>query len=169
MCSVTGEAGDPVKETEEPVSVDTLVLSEDTQQKLGELSQLQRSCPDLKAMFTYLLEKILPKDDKLARRITFESRHFDLLDGVLHHESPHYPGRWCIAVPTSLRSSLLEDAHDGLLAGHLAKKRVYDRLRRTYWWQGMCADVRKHCRSCLACATRRGTGRAFVHPFSQYW
>ena len=80
-------------------------------------------------MFMYLSEKVLPEDDRLARRITFESRHFDLLDGVLHHESPHYPGRWCTAVPTSLCSSLLEDAHGGLLAGHLAEKHVYDRVR----------------------------------------
>ena len=59
---------------------------------------------------------------------------------------------------------MLEDAHGGLLAGHLAEKRVYDRLRRTYWLQGMCADVRKHCWSCLACATRRGTGKASRPP-----
>ena len=26
VCSITGEAGDPAKETEEPVSVDTLVF-----------------------------------------------------------------------------------------------------------------------------------------------
>ena len=164
VCSVTGEEDLPVGKTEESVNADTLMLSEDTQQKLSELSQLQQSCPDLKPMFMYLSDKNLPGDDKLARRITFESRHFDLLDGVLHHESPHYPGRWCIAVPTSLRSSLLEDAHGGLLAGHLAEKRVYDRLRRAYWWQGMRTDVRKHCRSCLACATRRGTGRASCPP-----
>ena len=65
---------------------------------------------------------------------------------------------------TGLRSSLLEDAHGGLLADHLAEKRVYDRLRWTYWWQGMRADVKKHCHSCLACATRRGTGRASRPP-----
>jgi hypothetical protein len=48
----------------ESVSTDPLVLSEDTQQKLGELSQLQLSCPDLKAMFKYLSENILPDDDR---------------------------------------------------------------------------------------------------------
>ena len=80
-----------------------------------------------------------------------------------HHENPHTPGRWCLAVPEELQTPLLEDAHSGLLAGHLAEKRVYDRLRRDYWWPGMRGEVRKHCRSCLTCATRKGTGRA-THP-----
>ena len=92
-------------------------------------------------MFAYLSEEVLPEDEKLAHKIVFESSHFGLLDGILHHESFHFPGRWCITVPATLRPSLLADAHGGLLAGHLAEKRVYDRLRRDYWWRGMRGDV----------------------------
>jgi phospholipid-translocating ATPase len=143
--------------------VSPLTLSEATQQRLRELSTLQKSCQQLSAMFLYLADGTLPEDDKVARKTVLESRHFDLLDGVLHHENPHSPGKWCVAVTTRLRADLLEDAHSGLLAGHLAEKRVYDRLRRSYWWQGMRRDVRKHCRACLTCATRRGVGRA-SHP-----
>ena len=32
-----------------------------------------------------------------------------------------------------------------------------------YWWKGMQADVRRYCRSCLICASRKGPGRA-LHP-----
>ena len=81
VCSVTGEVEGPVEETQESAHVDALVLSEDTQRKLSELSRLQQSCPDLNAIFTYLSEKVLPEEDKVAHRLTFESRHFDLLDG----------------------------------------------------------------------------------------
>lgn len=140
-----------------------LTLSEATQQKLQELSTMQKFCEELKPMFLYLADGTLPEDEKIARKVVLESCHFDLLDDVLHHENPHSPGKWCVAVPMMLRPDLLEDAHNGLLAGHLAEKRVYDRLRRGYWWQGMRRDVRKHCRSCLTCATRRGVGRA-SHP-----
>ena len=157
-CSVIGKVDDAEEDTSQPVNVDQL------QKELQEIATRQQTCPDLSDMFAYLSKKELPEDDKLAKRIVYESRHFDLLDGVLHHESPHFPGRWCVAVPSDLRSRLLDDAHSGLLAGHLAEKRVYDRLRRTYWWSGMRGDVRKHCRSCLACATRKGTGRATRPP-----
>ena len=74
-------------------------------------------------MHSYLSNGVLPNDDKLARKLVLESRYFDLLDCVLHHENPHNPGKWCLAVPVSLRPELLEDAHGGLFAGHLGEKR----------------------------------------------
>ena len=111
-------------------------------------------------MYSYLSDGTLPEEEKIARKIILESRHFDLLDGILHHENTHSPGKWYLAVQVSLRSALLADAHGGLFAGHLGEKRVYDRLRRSYWWQGMRSDVRKHCRSCLPYATKRGVGRS---------
>ena len=52
VCSVTGE-GLPIGETEESVRTDTLILSEDTQQKFSELSELQQSCPDLKPICSH--------------------------------------------------------------------------------------------------------------------
>ena len=111
----------------------------------------------------YLSKGTLPEDEKLAWKSILESHHFHLLDGVLHRENSHSPGKWCLAVLVSLRSALLLDAHGGLFAGHLREKRVYHRLRRTYWWQGMRSDIRKQCHSCLPCATRRGVGCA-THP-----
>ena len=69
-----------------------------------------------------------------------------------------------MVVPQDLRTELLTEAHSGKFSGHFAERRVYDLLRRRYWWKGMHADVKRHCRSCLTCATRKGTGRAFKPP-----
>ena len=160
--AVVADSSDP-PETDLTVDGELFELSDATQQNLKDLSNLQQACAELKGMYWYLSDGTLPEEEKLARKIVLESRHFDLLDGILHHENPHSPGKWCLAVPVSLRSALLADAHGGLFAGHLGEKRVYDRLHRSYWWQGMRSDVRKHCRSCLPCATRRGVGRA-THP-----
>ena len=159
VSAVMAESADPsdiaVAASDEPT--DTV------QQKLQDISNLQQSCSELGPMYSYLSNGVLPNDNKFARKLVLENRHFDLLDGVFHHENPHNPGKWCLAVPVSLRPELLEDAHGGLFAGHLGEKRVYDRLRRNYWWQGLRRDVRKHCHSCLTCATRKGVGRA-THP-----
>ena len=54
-----------------------------------------------------------------------------------------------------------------LMAGGLQatlERRVYDLLRRYYWWTGMWADVRHHCHACLVCASRKGTSRASRPP-----
>ena len=40
-------------------------MSAETRQQLGEPSQLQQACPDLEAMFMYLSEKVLSKDESM--------------------------------------------------------------------------------------------------------
>ena len=92
------------------------------------MADLLKSCPELRDQFLYLSVEGLSEDEKACRKIVAESRYFDIVDGVLHHESTHFPGRWCVAVPVDMRQSLMEDAHSGLLLGHIAEKGVYDRL-----------------------------------------
>lgn len=118
--SIASQGTSSSPESDQSDSIPTITPSEDTQRKLDKLFECQRTCPDLKDMFAYLSEKVLPEEDRCAHRIVLESRHFDLCDGVLHHESVHFPGTWCVAVPINLRPLLLEDAHEGILAGHLA-------------------------------------------------
>ena len=43
-------------------------------------------------------------------------------------------------------------------------KKVYDRLRRYYWWKRMRADVHHYCRSCLVFASQKG--RPFQPPLT---
>lgn len=40
----------------------------------------------------------------------------------------------------------------GNFAGHFAFKKVYDCIRRYYWWH----DVHRYCRACLVCAISMG-------------
>ena len=65
---------------------------------------------------------------------------------------------------------LLHETHGGRFAGHFGEKRVYDLLRRYYWWAGMRADVRRHAcmHACMSgvCvrASQKRTGRASRPP-----
>ncbi len=88
------------------------------------------------------------------------------MDGVLYHEYPAFPDRWCVVVPSKLRALLLEEAHKGQFAGHLSDKKVYDRLRRHVWWRGMKNDVTAFCRACLVCASRKGGRKTFRPPLT---
>lgn len=69
-------------------------------------------------------------------------------------------------VPKLLRQELLAENHSTIYAGHLSERKVYDRLRRVYWWPSMRADVRRFCRGCLSCASRKGPGRG-IRPLLQ--
>ena len=88
----------------------------------------------------------------------------EVIDGVLQHDSAADQLQWCIAVPKELQQDLIAEAHASLFSGHLSERKVYDRLRRRFWWQGMRADVRRFCRGCLNCVSRRGPGRAVRPP-----
>lgn len=128
-----------------------------------DIRKLQLADPKFVTRIEYLERDTLPADEAIARRIAIESKAFEMIDGVLHHESPSIPGRWCVVVPRKLRPEVLKEAHDGVFAGHFSERKVYDRLRRLYWWPGMRAEVRKFCRGCLSCATRKGLG-CLVRP-----
>ena len=148
-------------------SVVSAVSADSDQSLLPDVTALrdeQKKDPELAAMLRYLQESTLPDDEKSANRMVAESKQYDVIDGVLHFENSSFLTRWCIVVPEQLRSEVLQEAHAGCFAAHLAEKKVYDRLRRSVWWKGMKADVRRHCQSCLVCASRKGGRRTFRPP-----
>ena len=108
---------------------------------------------------TTFLEGELPDDPKLAKRIVLDRSQYDLIDDVLHHDNTVNPRYWRQVVPTEGKA-ILHESHGGKFPGHFAEKNMYDTLRKSYWWSGMQKYVTTHCRSCLICATRKGTGRA---------
>ena len=131
---------------------------------LADLAADQRSDSDFKLIFAYLETGTLPEDDSEARKVALNIDAFDLVDGVLYHECATTPGRWCLAVPHDRREALIHEAHDGRFSGHFAEKKIFELLRRQYWWPGMRAAVRRYCRSCLVCASRKGQSRSFKAP-----
>ena len=133
-------------------------------ESLTEIRELQLKDPELAVYITYLEQKVLPENDSVAKRIVLESKRMELIDGVLHREDVADSSRWCVVVPCELRSNLLKEAHSCVFSGHFSERKVYDRLRRSYWWHGMRSDVRKFCRGCLNCATRKGPGRGIRPP-----
>ena len=114
----------------------------------------------------YLKCGSLPSDDQAARKVVLESKNFELISGLLHHEDSACPGCWCLVVPKELRPQLSEEAHAGLSAGHFSEGKVYHKIHRLYWWPGLRRDVRQICRSCLNCVSRRGPGHRQRPPLN---
>ena len=127
-----------------------------------EMTVLQREDPDLQMIFSYLEKKKLPSDEKKARKLVLESDRYTILDGVLHYVDNSRGNRLRVAAPSAICETLLQENHSQ--AGHFAAKGVYEKLARRYWWEGMYADVVKHCRACLTCASYRGAGRRSKPP-----
>ena len=141
------------------------IVDEDIQQqRFEDIAKYQCSDPQLLPMIDYLKSGKLPEEESEAKKLVMEHSQYDLIDDVLHHENPTNRGTWRVVVPHQLQSELLQETHRGKFSGHFAKKRIYETLRKHYWWKGMRGDVRKYCRSCIECITRRGPGRAIRPP-----
>ena len=126
-----------------------------------DIAHLQHQDLQLSDVLRYLEEGSLPSDDRLARRLVLEQESFEVVDGVLFyvHPDPTAADQWRLAVPQCLRETLLKEYHEGKFAGHFAERKIYATMSRRYWWKGMRVDVRRFCRRCLVCASRKGTGR----------
>ena len=56
----------------------------------------------------------------------------------------------CIVVPEVLQNPLLMLAHD--YSSHNGFRRMYNALKRQYYWPGMRKHILKHCKSCHQCS-----------------
>ena len=75
-------------------------------------------------------------------------------DGLLRRKCP-YDGQVQIVLPESLRPRVLNLSHHALLAGHPGQTRLYNTVRRTYYWPHMAADTYATVRNCGRCAKNR--------------
>ncbi|XP_076469672.1 uncharacterized protein LOC143300003 [Babylonia areolata] len=56
-----------------------------------------------------------------------------------------------LVVPKSLRDEVMHLAHDSAMAGHMAAKKTRERVWQSFYWPGMCSDIRRYCSSCDQC------------------
>jgi hypothetical protein len=57
----------------------------------------------------------------------------------------------CIPQKSDIRLSLLHDAHDSAIAGHLGFDKTYDNLRRYVYWPRIARDTKEYVRTCESC------------------
>ena len=95
-------------------------------------------------------QNVISKSSSKRRSSFFE----DPDDGLLKRRCP-YDGQVQIVLPETLRPRVLSLSHHSLLAGHPGQTRLYNTLRRTYYWPHMAADAFATVRNCQRCARNR--------------
>ena len=63
-----------------------------------------------------------------------------------------------LVIPSSLKTEVLHDIHEGVLGGHLGVDKSLGKLKERFYWPGHYNDVRQWCASCVSCATRKSGG-----------
>ena len=67
-------------------------------------------------------------------------------DGTLR-----YKDRICVPKVSDLREQLLKEAHETPYSVHPGTTKMYQDLKKGYWWVGMKRDVIKFVEKCLTC------------------
>ena len=83
--------------------------------------------------------------------------------GVLTRKST-LDGSLQIVVPSSLRQRLLEIAHCAPTSGHPGRAKLYQTMRRVFYWPSMTVDIHHLVENCAPCAKNRMKEQKNVYP-----
>ncbi|KAK1412797.1 hypothetical protein QVD17_34310 [Tagetes erecta] len=76
-------------------------------------------------------------------------------NAVPHHsligQSLMYKGKIFVPADSTLRNSILQEAHGTLMAGHGGFLKTYKRVTAQFYWPNMKRDVREFVQNCLTC------------------
>jgi hypothetical protein len=87
---------------------------------------------------------------------------FVLQDGLLYTAAHRR-----LYVTPGLRPTLLQEAHDIPIAGHLGTKKTALRLARHFYWPRLQASVHAHCANCSSCQANKTSNAlpaGLLHP-----
>lgn len=60
-----------------------------------------------------------------------------VVDDILYYEGLDMPGHHRVVVPAHLRHRILEEHHDLPFVGHFAAKKMSQRVRQYFYWNGL--------------------------------
>ncbi|GFW13448.1 transposon Ty3-I Gag-Pol polyprotein [Trichonephila clavipes] len=103
----------------------------------------------------------LRKDPELSKLIhTHEKaepvmKTFSLIDIILSKNFGPNGRKWLPIIPKHLRLEILQHFHDASTAGHLGFTKMYDRIRKRFFWPGLYRSVRRYVMHCRECQRRK--------------
>lgn len=75
---------------------------------------------------------------------------------------------WRLVIPESCRMEVLAKCHDHVLSGHGGFFKTADRVKRTYYWPKMDADIRNYCRLCETCKACKPSNEVQRTPMGKF-
>ena len=69
-----------------------------------------------------------------------------------------------LVIPEGFRENVSRLAHETLMSGHLGIEKKLDRVVFQFFWQGVCGDVARVCKSCDICQRTIQKGRVTKEP-----
>lgn len=92
------------------------------------------------------------KDDEALAKIMTIIQEKPEDDFQVHKDdSLWFRGSLCVPDDDSLRNEILEEAHSSRLSIHPGANKMYQDLKKNYWWIGMKRQIAEYVERCLVC------------------
>nr|KYP62559.1 Retrotransposable element Tf2 [Cajanus cajan] len=62
-----------------------------------------------------------------------------------------FKGRICLPHDSELKKAVLEEGYKSILSIHPGMTKMYQDLKKTFWWSGMKRDIAEYVAACLTC------------------
>ena len=62
-----------------------------------------------------------------------------------------FQGKVCVPDDVEVKRLILEEGHKSRLSLHPGMPKMYQDLRKAFWWQGMKKDMAQFVSACLTC------------------
>jgi hypothetical protein len=119
---------------------------------LTSFAQEQNKDEILRNLRLYLLNKVLPENNKIAQLVYKMSHDCFVLNGVVWKRlGLNQQNRSVLLVPQHLIKEILSESHGHLLAGHFGINKTKQRILQSYYWPNMDKDITEHLQSCDKC------------------
>ena len=138
-----------------------------------DLRTAQRNDHDLAPLIPWVESGKRPAWEEVAGTSPTTKRYWaqwDLIhlrDGVLMRaweSSGGHGKKWLTIVPQGQKKDIMAQSHGAVASGHFGIKKTLLRLREKFYWIGMRRDVIEWCRTCTACAAKKGPHRTAHAP-----
>ena len=95
---------------------------------------------------TARIKDILPLDPLFLEQAKKDDPDFEVRNNLLYRQDSVY-----VPADSSLRATILFQAHDSPLAGHVGRDKTLANVQRHYWWPGMAKYVQDYVSGCDMC------------------
>ena len=69
-----------------------------------------------------------------------------------------------LVVPQQYCKTIMKLAHESIMSGHLAVKRIIQKVLSEFFWPGISSDIKRYCRSCDICQRTISKGKTTRAP-----
>ncbi|KAA0047304.1 transposon Tf2-1 polyprotein isoform X1 [Cucumis melo var. makuwa] len=99
------------------------------------------------------IKEEVEKDEKLHMLVTEWKKDSKQKNNnfFMKNEMLHYKDRLVLSKTSSLIRAMLNTFHDSVVGRHSSFLRTSKRVADELYWQGMKADVKRHCEECVIC------------------